>query len=432
MSRRAVLVFVALAGLAGAALAGFAASRRPAPPPAPPPRRALSISIPTDRELLDVAVSADASRLAYTAIADGRSRLYVRRLDRFETEAVPGTEGARQPFFAPDGAAVGFFADGWLRTVSLRGDRGNGENEAGDGSAGDAETREGGQDRTTTVCRLNGEPAGGTWDADGRIIFGGPGNSGLQQVRADGGEPVALTVVDGENDETAHGWPHVIDERRILFTTARRGRDPRLSLLDRETGETRPLLLADGGGAFVEPSTVVFVRRGEIFAARLELDAGRDRRGAPSPRPVLRGAAGSAVGHRGLGRSRFSAARDGTLVFAPPPSAGGGNRLVRVDRSGRSEPLDDVAARHQTPRFSPDGRRVAASTVTAILRRDLWLLDLGDGDPPAVDGGGRRQPFAPLVARRRDADLRVVPHRPAADVPPARRESRRLRSPGRR
>ena len=29
----------------------------------------------------------------------GRTRLYARRLDRFETEAVPGTEGARQPFF---------------------------------------------------------------------------------------------------------------------------------------------------------------------------------------------------------------------------------------------------------------------------------------------------------------------------------------------
>ena len=123
MSRRTVPALVALVGLAGAAIGGFAASHWPAPPPAPPPRQALSVAIPPDRELLDVTVSPDARRLAYTAIAGGRTRLYVRRLDRFETEAVPGTEGARQPFFSPDGTAVGYFANGWLRTVSLKGRR---------------------------------------------------------------------------------------------------------------------------------------------------------------------------------------------------------------------------------------------------------------------------------------------------------------------
>ena len=367
MSRRAAFCLVVPGALVGA-IGGFLASPQPASPPEPPPRQALSITIPAGRVLLDVAVSPDASRIAYTAIADGRSRLYVRRLDRFETELVPGTEGAAQPFFAPDGSAVGFFAHGWLRTAPLGGEE------------GDQDTRGGDRGRTTAVCRLTGEPAGGTWDGSGRIVFGGPGAAGLLQVPAEGGEPVALTVVDRDGDETAHGWPHAVGERWILFTTGRRGRDPRLSILDRETGETRPLLLADGGGAFVEPSTVVFVRRGEIFAARLELDAGDERGGAPSARPVLRGAAGSAVGYRGLGQSRFAAARNGALVFVPPPGTGGDNRLVWVDRTGRVEPLDDVTAPHQTPRISPDGRRVAVSAVTAILRRDLWLLDLAKGN----------------------------------------------------
>lgn len=370
---------MALAGLAGAALGGLVTSRRPAPPPETPARQALSITIPTGRELLDVAVSRDARRIAYTAVAGGRTRLYTRRLDRFETEAVPGTEGARQPFFSPDGAAVGYFADGWLRTVSLDGDEGTPDGDEGTPD-GDDGTLDSGPEATADVLRVSGEPAGGAWDTDGRIVFGGPGDAGLQQVAAAGGEPVALTVVDTDDDEIAHGWPHVIDERRILFTAARRGRDPRLSLLDRETGETRPLLLADGGGWFVEPSFVVFVRRGEIFAAPVALDAEEETRGTPSPRPVLRGAAGSAAGHRGLGRSRFAAARDGTLFFVPPPATGGENRLVWVDRSGFSEPLDGVAARHQTPRIAPDGRRVAFSAVTAFLRRDLWLLDLAGGD----------------------------------------------------
>ena len=42
-----------------------------------------------------------------------------------------------------------------------------------------------------------------------------------------------------------------------------------------------------------------------------------------------------------------------------------------------------MAARHQTPRTAPNGRQAAFSATTAVLRRDLWLLDL--------DRGARRQ-----------------------------------------
>ena len=384
MARRTLLATATLAGLAGAAIGGGALwLLLREPPPAPPPPRAVSIQVPSDRDLLDVAVSADARRIAYTAVRGGRAGLYVRRLDRFDARAVPGTEGASQPFFSPDGGTVGFFAEGLLKTVSL---------------ADDAPP-------PAIVCRLGGEPAGGAWAPGGTIVFGGPGRSGLREVPAGGGEPVALTAVDEAAEETAHGWPHAIGPRHVLYTVGRRGRDPRLALLDRETGESRALPLADGGGHFVAPSAVVFARRGEVFAAPLDLEGG-GRRGPPSPRPVLRGVAGRAVGDRGLGRSRLAAARDGTIVFAPPASADGDSHLVRVDADGRFEALDDVAARHQTPRIAPDGRRVAFSATTAVLRRDLWLLDLergtrrrltrdaGDNHSPLWTGDGAALTFA--------------------------------------
>ena len=361
MARRTVLVSAALAALSGAAIgAGAVWLLLREPPPPPPPRRAVSIRVPSDRDLLDVAISGDGRRIAYTAIREGRARLYVRRLDRFDARSVPGTEGASQPFFSPDGERVGFFADGFLKTVPL-----------GDGAAAPA-----------VVCGLDGEAAGGTWAPDGTIIFGGPGRAGLQAVPAGGGDPVALTAVDEEAEETAHGWPHAIDSRHVLYTLGRRGRDPRLALLDRETGDTRTLQLADGGGHFVAPSAVVFARRGEIFAAAIDLESD-GRQGASSPRPVLRGVTGRAVGDRGLGRSRIAAARDGTLVFVPPTRAEGDSHLVRVEPNGRFEAVDGVAARHQTPRSAPNGRHAAFSATTAVLRRDLWLLDL--------DRGTRRQ-----------------------------------------
>ena len=148
-------------------------------------------------------------------------------------------------------------------------------------------------------------------------------------------------------------------------------------------------------GSRSEPNTIIFARRGEIFAATIDPDllddeptagddtgsgAGADRDPLTLlPRPVLEGVASSGIGSHGLGRARFAAARDGALVFVPPAVTAGENRLVFVDRNGRSEPIDPVSDHHQTPRLSPDGRRVAFSAVTTILQRDLWLLDLDDG-----------------------------------------------------
>lgn len=361
VTRRAGVTTAILAALAGAAFGGGAAwMLLREPPPGPPPRRAVSIDVPPGRDLLDVAVSPDGRRIAYTAIEEGRARLYVRRLDRFDAHVVPATEGAGQPFFSPDGESVGFFAEGALKTASL---------------ADDAPP-------PATIVLLGGEPAGGTWTPNGTIVLGGPGTSGLLEVPAPGGDPVALTAVDRAAGETAHGWPHAIGPRHVLYTVGRRDRDPRLALLDRQTGESRPLPLADGGGHYAAPSAVVFARRGEVFAAAIDPDDD-GRRGARSPRPVLRGVAGRAIGDRRLGRARLAAARDGTLVFVPPPADAGASRLVRVDPDGRIEPLDDVGAPHQSPRIAPDGRSVAFSATTAVLRRDLWLLD--------VDRGTRRQ-----------------------------------------
>ena len=306
MSRRTTLALVSLAAVIGA-IGGWAVARLlPNPPPPRPPTRALSFVVPAERDLLDIAVTADATRLAYTAVEDGRIHLFVRPFDRFEAIRVPDSAGATQPFFSPDGVSIGFFADGFLKTVPL------------DGAAAGA--------GATEVCPVPGTPAGAAWTDHDSIIFAGPGNTGLRQVRAAGGRPVALTTIDSDAGETAHGWPHVVDRRRIIYTVGRYGHDPRLTLLDLESGEQRPLLLADGGGYFVESGHLVYARRGEVFAAAVDFD-GSVR--APSPRPVLNGAASSAAGYGRLGRSRLAAADDRRRQ---PAGLGGRERPGRTAR----------------------------------------------------------------------------------------------------
>src|SRR5262249_50420185 len=67
------------------------------------------------------AVSPDGRRVVFSANTEGRVQLFVRDLDLLATKALPGTDGADNPFWSPDGRAVAFFARGKLRRVELAG-----------------------------------------------------------------------------------------------------------------------------------------------------------------------------------------------------------------------------------------------------------------------------------------------------------------------
>ncbi|HSC29918.1 MAG TPA: serine/threonine-protein kinase, partial [Vicinamibacterales bacterium] len=71
----------------------------------------------------ELAIAPDGRHVVYVGIPGSTPQLYVRSFDRLESRALVGTAGARQPFFAPDGESVGFWApgDGELRKVSLSG-----------------------------------------------------------------------------------------------------------------------------------------------------------------------------------------------------------------------------------------------------------------------------------------------------------------------
>ena len=84
----------------------------------------------------------------YVARNDAGIRLYVRALAEFDDHPILGTDSGQDPFFAPDGQSVGFFANGKLKKVSLAG-----------GTPAD-------------VCDVNAVPLGATWNSDGTIVLG--------------------------------------------------------------------------------------------------------------------------------------------------------------------------------------------------------------------------------------------------------------------
>ena len=119
----------------------------------------------------------------------------VRDLDRAEARELPGTEGARDVFWSPDGAQVGFYRDEALFRLPL------------DAAAPVLVAR--------TGIHVSG--AGACWMRDGRIVFS-RGNTPLFEVRAEGGEPRVLVEPDRQaGDHHFHGCSVLPGDRGLLF-----------------------------------------------------------------------------------------------------------------------------------------------------------------------------------------------------------------------
>lgn len=132
-----------------------------------------------------------------------------------------------------------------------------------------------------TACTSNlGVATGGSWNADGTILFirqlGGP----LPRIAAAGGEPVAVTQVDPPR-QTGHLLPQFVhDGRHFLFYALGMPEATGIYLGSLDGGTSTRLTAADSGGAFLPPDRVVFVQGGALMARRLDL-VGRALTGDP-------------------------------------------------------------------------------------------------------------------------------------------------------
>jgi len=347
---------------------------RPAPA-VPPPMQALSIVFPDDHTVVEAALSPDGTRLVYAAIANGRVQLFLRSFDTFRAEPLPGTEDATQPFFAPDGARVGFFSSGFLRWVAF------------DGSS------------PVDVTPVSGETAGAAWGPRGKIVFAPLGGQGLLSVSVDSGGSEAdpavtpITEIDQDTGEVSHGWPILLPgEGSIVFTVGREDLDPRLAWMVTESGEREFLAPVDGSAYYLDSGHLVYARRGEIFA--LPVDAA-EHEVTGRVRLVASGIVGSTVGYERLGRSSLVAALTGRLVYASESASPTDSLLTWVDREGSTTNVDGVAAPHQAPRLSPDGSQIAMTIQGDGFSRDLWTYDVAAGERRRLtqDAGQNHSPL---------------------------------------
>ena len=320
----------------------------------------LNAEIAPDSPMADIggmlALSPDGSRLALTLRgADGKARLYTRLLNQSQVTPLAGTDNASFPFFSPDGQWIGFFADGKLKKISVEG-----------GAA-------------VTLCDA---PAGrgASWGDDGDIIAALGSRAILSRVPSAGGSPVPVTKFNP--GDFSHRWPQVLPgSQAVLFTSGTHGGnydDASIDVISIKTGERKtvarggfsPRYLATPAGA----GYLIYQHQSTLFAVPFDP---AHLAPAGTPVPILDDVSG---GNIEGGDFAFAGAPPGTFVYLSGKGQGTWS-IFWVDRSGKTQPLHAPPGVYHTPRFSPDGKRLAFSVADGA-GEDIWVKDL-DRDTPS-------------------------------------------------
>ena len=328
-------------------------------PPAMPLR--LSIELGVDASLAvggggALAVSPNGRVVAFVArtSADGPAQLYVRQLGELkelQSTALPGTDGADNPFFSPDGQQIAFFAEGKLKRTSITG---GGPVTVCDAPVGDAA---GG--------------GGGAWAEDGTIVFVpslGPGVT-LSRVSSAGG--TAEPLVSLAEGEFGHRWPQLLPGGRgVLYTAPDRPgavNDANLVVQPLPSGARKVVHRGGYHGRYLPSGHLLYLHDGVLFAVPFDIDRLQSTGQATS---VLDGVSSSTY----TGSAQFAVSTDGTLVYIPGRSIGEGLPVVWMDRGGNTRPLWVSPANWFNVRFAPEGRRLAMDIFSGPTS-DIWVYD---------------------------------------------------------
>ena len=416
------------------AMLGVAQLRRP-PAPAPAPASRFEIRLPPGHRVTpgppNLALSPDGRHLVYVAKSRGQRQLFLRPVARLESLAIAGTEDASAPFFSPDGRWIGFMTAAGLHRVAV--DGGEVETLCEIRSASAASWGVDG----IVMSLLDPRDNAGLWSvpaAGGRprvLTTRQPGETAHRwpEVLPDGGAALFTVWRSGFEDAEIVLLDLGSGERSVLFagSQARYAASGHLLFLCHQqlwavafdarrrkvAGDPAPVLSGVattpvfGTAHFAVASTgsLVFMPRiespppvlrrigGGAEAARIEIDLSgtvHDLRLAPDGRRM----ALTVLGDDGLDLwvvdlERGSLARrtfDGTglgPVWSPDgrwllaASRGPGGAVVsRLPAAGPGEgqPLWTDGALCVATSWSPDGRHVAISRLTADQGWDLWLL----------------------------------------------------------
>ncbi|MHC4191132.1 MAG: protein kinase domain-containing protein, partial [Planctomycetota bacterium] len=349
---RRLMVMSLVCLMLGLILAGVGIWSMTRPKPTAPPNVIRSMIRPlskiADEALVHhaLAISPDGKRIVYVDQGTGTERmLYVRELNASKARAIPGTEGAIDPFFSPDGQSLGYsdHTRGALKVVSIWG----------------------GSPRKLSEAPHLG---GGVWLDDGTIIFSPAPETGLWSISVDGGNAEPLVTLNTEENERRHAWPSVLPNNNILFASYRQKEgigEGRLEVVSKAGGTRQVVLDNSVFGRYLPSGHLIFVRNGSLFGSRFDPKSlTLQNKPVPLPEQVY--------------ATRFVCSNTGILAYIPAASSN--RELVWVDDRGLVEPLGAPHRAYNGLSLAPDGTHIALSIESQYPNRspnsDIWLYDI--------------------------------------------------------
>src|SRR5262245_16103687 len=315
---------------------------------------------PENSSFVGAAVSPDGRHLAFTAATGSKVQLWMQALNSTEARALPGTQGAGDPFWSPDSRFIGFFADSRLKKIEIKS----------------------GLVQPLFASRI---PLGGAWNRSGVILFG-QSESGLLLISETGGEVTQVTTPDNSRQDNVHCFPKFPpDGRHFLYTIMSGQKETRGVYLGSLDGTLKRRLLDDftaveymaavpgdtAGGA----GWVLFGRDGALLAR--PFDTSRlDFSGEPfsisfklwrDPNGII---------------LPFSLSNNGVVVFDPSFEQRLRFQYRWVNRRGQTINTLDVPKGFFHHCLSPDEKRFIAERYDPrTSASDLWLYDVSVGNP---------------------------------------------------
>jgi eukaryotic-like serine/threonine-protein kinase len=297
-----------------------------------------------------VSVSPDGHKLVFSA-GGAQSGLWIHDLDTLEWRRLPGTEGARSPFWSPDSRFLGFAAGNELKKIEVAGGP------------------------PQTLCTVS-HPAGtGAWSPDGVIVFGGVLAGAIDRVSEAGGVAAEVTAVDTARGETSHALPTFLpDGKHFLYL---RGGSPDVlgiyaaSVDTKPSDQPRQRILADSYAASYVNGDLFFMRDGTLMAQPFDANKLQLR---GDPVPVAEHVA--TTGSIGI----FSVSPAGVLAYRTGTAAAGNEwQPTWFDREGKTIGMAGESGPDLGLALSPDGTRAAGRDAVGTSLGDIWVHDFARG-----------------------------------------------------
>lgn len=290
-----------------------------------------------------VAITPDGSTIYYQAILEnGENRTLRQRIDETEPALFSGLE----PFVAgyrisPDGRSI----------YGVR---------STDGAGIRASLTGGGS--PIQLPGSNGVWSSfAAWGMDGSLWMTTSSGRDNRIIRLAPDGTISDLPIDRDNLSVAQA----IDERTLLVSLIPLGTaSGPVALVEIETGVSTLVIEEQVVEARYTAGYLVYVLTSGAMEA-IPLDLGKRATTGPATRIA------TGVSVSGSGVAQFDVAPNGTVVYLPEQP----RSLVVLDRSGAERFATSERHNFHSPRFAPDGRRLAVD-FTIGESRDVWLLDL--------------------------------------------------------